>query len=1613
MSSQAEVAPLKKTEGLGVDVPSLMAHSRRQASATHAPTRERVSEAIALVRARQANTMKKSTVTKVNEMSELKNLRGNVSSTKIQLAKSHAQSLSGMSSNNRSPLAPAGQTSSVDVTAQKQSQLQQPSLSAEFEPYTPTLSDEPEENNAPQLRGSSSFLMNPLDLIKREFQLATQSASQGNMQPAATEKRDDSDLSFDKKDSNDSEEPEVDPKTMQDVGRYLDEMNTKKNPLNAKQGRSPEDAIVVEQVSSTLSDPIQAMRSEDLTYGSDDDENSSTGSVNPETLAEISAFIDSVSKTGSVAPTKVSTGLGAASAGIKSEAAIAAHIDALHGVSRTLVPTISESRSEADFASNFESVGDAKTEAEIATYIDSLNGVKTETEIASHIDAVHGVKSEAEISSIIDAVNGVRSPEDIESHIDAVSGFKPDEKVTAIGKAAQDSTPEEAEKVEFTSEAPITTCDSLDAPLGIEADLQDLSPEEIPEQASGPIQLDPPVSSTSPVDDVVLKSRGKEVLAPAYSVESLESKQYVVDAPFVNDEHKSEEVRSTQVVKTHASPKRIAGEREEIPDLTVQESVEVELDLEAYIQAGDAAEDSLLDNLGVDSNGSSLGVHWAADPPEQEAVEDDTSAEVDAVEQEENADYDILLRQAFGSAEENTEVDLEGKLPELQEPATDDEADDIVMELKSTGLPACPSMTDDESLPWDLKNIASEETMKATGRTKPSVRSKARQLRSLFSDDSSVQNSTVCSIEDECDQFSEADVTGEDAARQEASESTKSAPETPLQTPGDEDESIPKKTTHVLQVFDPFAPKVEVDDAVVSDMEKDGDDDDAFVQAFLLQGSRTEEEAQEAMARSEQQPHQPRDLLLSTSSGQSDKYSSIRGVSDPPANGPVGKGFLEQFDLLGFDDETQDCIPVDGFAVNDKGEPVDLSEQARDSKSSAIHEPRHHDLSTFAGISEYFACLHNESSSSSKKSERISNFQKLVAPISAGNKPTVIEAAQIRQAAMQAGLSMEVVDRFLEMTEDEQRLPAVPSFKSDVSVGAENDVLGLDDTEALDEDDAIHAFLSRKARPPTDLTTLAGIAQHFSYLHEDCDKTDQSLIKKIKKFQKLVKPVGDGEKPTVIEAAGIRQAAQRARVSLELVDKFLAYTQATAAPELPDVLSSKSERSMAAPRVDVDNMEDVNEDEEIEAFLTRFGTLHKGGHFPDANVSAVEDFINKGSQEEEAVEFDATYGFVDKKLEVSQSEEEDGEQEWWKEGQQQKQRADSLSSDESDGAFGKQIDADLVELGAEDTKPHQLPTPKTSSKGGRKSHGRREREEFLLINTKFSKSHDENDDGDWQRKSAMAKYGAGWQSHANWLSPRTLAGYGKPRSIDSVEAAENLKYVVYSKKLFKNYYPWRQLYKQRTRLHSGFLHVDVNSVYDSTAPVPPSEEEEEFIPWERRRVLQRFLHEKSYAFSRNWFGDMVQKNGNEKIKQPVCKPKSMEMPIENIPDPGEWTEEWYKQWKSPYDGRAPPGRSNSDDDYTNDGSYNSGAFTDGGRSRESGSSVNDESSYYSGSESETSRRFTDDDDYSWEEAPECGEIINVKQKIGERVSRVHPDYTSSLRRSRWRKKYFPRGTFPY
>ena len=172
-------------------------------------------------------------------------------------------------------------------------------------------------------------------------------------------------------------------------------------------------------------------------------------------------------------------------------------------------------------------------------------------------------------------------------------------------------------------------------------------------------------------------------------------------------------------------------------------------------------------------------------------------------------------------------------------------------------------------------------------------------------------------------------------------------------------------------------------------------------------------------------------------------------------------------------------------------------------------------------------------------------------------------------------------------------------------------------------------------------------------------------------------------------------------------------------------------------------------------------------------------------------------------------------------------------------------------------------------------------------------------------------------------------------------------------KNFRSSESWRESYAARTKNHDGFIGVDINSLYESCSFGTRSHALDD-LPWEARDVKQRFLHEPSVSLNRNWFGSLSDVIGNRIVRMPVCRPASMEMPMKAA----SWTEEWYRP-KNPY--------------------------------RDLLKRDDDES---------------DDEDVSWEETPECGRIKNVKLKIGERISRVTPDLTSSLRQSRWRKRHF-------
>ena len=64
---------------------------------------------------------------------------------------------------------------------------------------------------------------------------------------------------------------------------------------------------------------------------------------------------------------------------------------------------------------------------------------------------------------------------------------------------------------------------------------------------------------------------------------------------------------------------------------------------------------------------------------------------------------------------------------------------------------------------------------------------------------------------------------------------------------------------------------------------------------------------------------------------------------------------------------------------------------------------------------------------------------------------------------------------------------------------------------------------------------------------------------------------------------------------------------------------------------------------------------------------------------------------------------------------------------------------------------------------------------------------------------------------------------------------------------------WKMSFDERTEGHDGYYFVDVNSLYESSIVIGKPHYFD-YEPWEDRDVRQRFLHEKSLSFVRNWFG---------------------------------------------------------------------------------------------------------------------------------------------------------------
>ena len=165
-------------------------------------------------------------------------------------------------------------------------------------------------------------------------------------------------------------------------------------------------------------------------------------------------------------------------------------------------------------------------------------------------------------------------------------------------------------------------------------------------------------------------------------------------------------------------------------------------------------------------------------------------------------------------------------------------------------------------------------------------------------------------------------------------------------------------------------------------------------------------------------------------------------------------------------------------------------------------------------------------------------------------------------------------------------------------------------------------------------------------------------------------------------------------------------------------------------------------------------------------------------------------------------------------------------------------------------------------------------------------------DETWLLRRSMAMYGR-WSKPQQWLASKkdTVLDVDEPEPINGVEASHGVfgiscRWREQRNAIFSSC--WSRTYEERCMKHSGYQGVDYYSLLDCTKVTGEQPHRLDKLPWEKREVKQYFLQEQSVV-SRNWFGRYIGYT-NVTVKMPVCRPRSMEMPV-RAP---EWTEDWYR-----------------------------------------------------------------------------------------------------------------------
>eukprot|EP00554_Chaetoceros_debilis_P003371 CAMPEP_0194083662 /NCGR_PEP_ID=MMETSP0149-20130528/9685_1 /TAXON_ID=122233 /ORGANISM="Chaetoceros debilis, Strain MM31A-1" /LENGTH=810 /DNA_ID=CAMNT_0038766105 /DNA_START=106 /DNA_END=2538 /DNA_ORIENTATION=- len=229
----------------------------------------------------------------------------------------------------------------------------------------------------------------------------------------------------------------------------------------------------------------------------------------------------------------------------------------------------------------------------------------------------------------------------------------------------------------------------------------------------------------------------------------------------------------------------------------------------------------------------------------------------------------------------------------------------------------------------------------------------------------------------------------------------------------------------------------------------------------------------------------------------------------------------------------------------------------------------------------------------------------------------------------------------------------------------------------------------------------------------------------------------------------------------------------------------------------------------------------------------------------------------------------------------------------------------------------------------------------------------------------------------------------KRRDIDAVDATKR----IFTRKMFKRHpsivpfktHHWKVSKSERSDLHDGYKGVDHRSLLDIAVQIDSKYIPEHF-DWEKLgSELVDFVgfvdtHEQ-------WFGSIDQAKLNRRFQYPAAESNMISM--NRLVYPKIWEEEWYTSWLAR---KQNPGRLTT--------------MSGGSRYSVVGSNRRT-SSEESSIQSSTMNNFGPNNDSD----KSIGKIYSMRYRSGERLTKVHWDYSSFLFKSRWKKKYYPKGIF--